>query len=144
VEQALGISPERTRQLRVVPLVVLNQGFGISYEIECCRLTDARFLALFLESGTYTPSALISPSDGSFALAEAKFYSNRHEASSRFEAIFRNPPPLSRFLDRLTWTYFPFPTACGEPLHCATTVLQDIPEAERQSAKRIARLVGMI
>jgi hypothetical protein len=39
--------------LKIIPLVVVNQGFGASLDVDACRVIDASFLKLFLGSSTY-------------------------------------------------------------------------------------------
>jgi hypothetical protein len=139
---ALGIAPERAASLRVVPLVVVNQGFGVSYEIGDCRITDARFLALYLGSGSYVPHALVAPGDAGYALGSGTLYRSQAEAATLFEETLRDPPTLRRFRDRLAWDLFPFPTASGEPLFVATTTLQDISPEMRREGLLLAAAAG--
>jgi hypothetical protein len=55
--RALGLSEDICRQLRVVPLVVANQGFGFSLDLGGCIVADAQFLETYLGNGTLTIGA---------------------------------------------------------------------------------------
>lgn len=130
--QALGIPETRAQSLRVLPIVVVNQGFGMSLQVDDCIVTDAKFLKLYLGSGTYVSEAAVNPVDGRWADAERHLYRTASEAVDNFEQSMRRPPPLYRFVDQLCWTTFAFPTYSGNPLLIARTELAD-PSAETRS-----------
>lgn len=139
----LSISKAQADSLRIVPLVILNQGFGMALQIEGVSVTDARFLKLYLGSGSFTSSALIDKK-GNFVPKSEILYDTQAAAVEGFEKTIADPPPLRRFIERIIPRTFPFPTASGEPLICDTFVLGDIPDAVRQRAEFEALVSGMM
>ncbi len=123
---ALGIDKNKAVALTVVPLVITNRGFGMSLVFDDCVVTDAKFLKLYLGSGNYIGEAAVNQLDGSFATAENHLYRTAAEAAARLEATLRRPPSLYRFVDRLAWSDFAFPTYDGTPLLIAQTQLADV------------------
>ena len=123
---ALGIDQQKAAILKVVPLVVTNQGFGMSLVFDGCVVTDAKFLKLYLGSGNYIGEAAVNRVDGGVAMAENHLYRTEAEAVARLEATLRRPPSLYRFVDRLEWSEFAFPTHDGTPLLIAQTQLADV------------------
>ena len=140
--KALGLADERAGQLRVVPLVVVNQEFGVSYDFDDCLVVDARFLLLYLGSGTYVPHSVIAPKGTGYALGSSTLYNSQTESAKCFEDTLRDPPTLSRFVDRLKWEPFPVPTQTGEPLLVMRTILKEPGADERSEAERVAALAG--
>ena len=59
IAASLAISLEKAEPLRIVPLVVLNQGFGSCLVIDGCTVTDAKFLKLYLGTGTPVSAAVL-------------------------------------------------------------------------------------
>ena len=141
--RALDVAVDKFAPSRVVPLVVVNQGFGTSLEIEGCRVTDARFLDLYLSSGTYAPDVLVGRNGIEHVVGSSSLYHDQNEAASRLEAALSDPPPLRRFLDRLVWDASQFPTASGDPLLVETPRLRPMQEEERRSAELVAALAGL-
>ena len=139
--KALGISNERTRDLQVIPLVVVNQEFGVSYDFDGCLVVDARFLLLYLESGTYVSHSVTAPRGGGYALGNATFYNSQSEAIVRFEDTLRDPPTLRRFVDRLNWELFPVPTKSGSLL-VMRTILKEPSGQDRTQGERLAAQAG--
>ena len=72
--EALGLTEEECRSLRVAPLVIMNQGFGFSLTIGGCAVTDALFLLNYLGAGTIDTSAAIDPRTGRMIHATSTFY----------------------------------------------------------------------
>jgi hypothetical protein len=124
--KALDIDEAKAAALTVVPLVVTNQGFGMSLVIDDCVVTDAKFLKLYLGSGKYIGEAAVNRLDGRMAMAENHLYRSETEAAARLVATLHRPPSLYRFVDRLAWSEFAFPTYDGTPLLIAQTELPDV------------------
>jgi len=138
---ALGIDVAKASALKVIPLVVMNQGFGMSLVFDDCVVTDAKFLKLYLGSGTYIGEAAVNRLDGSFAMAESHIYRTEAEAVLRFDATLRRPPSLYRFVDRLEWSVFAFPTYDGKPLFIAQTQLADVSGQTRRRYEALGAAV---
>jgi hypothetical protein len=102
---ALKITETRAESLRVVPIVVMNQGFGASLQFADCIVTDAAFLMQYLGTG--------------------KYYENAADAVQGFATTMQRPPPLYRFIDGLRWTEYEFPMASGGAFRIARTELSE-------------------
>jgi hypothetical protein len=100
---ALKVAEAKAVGLRIVPIVVLNQGFGTSLQFGECVVTDAKFLMEYLGG---------------------KHYRDATEAVRWFETTMKRPPPLYRFIDQLRWTDYEFPAAAGADLRVARTELK--------------------
>jgi hypothetical protein len=129
--RVLGIPESKVKELRVLPIVVMNQGFGMSLAFDDCVVTDAKFLKLYLSSGRYLSEAAFSRVDGKWADAQSYLYHNTVEATDNFERSMRTPPPLYRFVDQLRWTTFRFPTLPDGALQIARTELTDLSSQAR-------------
>jgi hypothetical protein len=129
--QVLGIPETKVNNLRVLPLVVTNQGFGISLVFDGCIVIDAKFLKLYLGSGKYVSEAAFNCVDGSWAHAERYLYRSAAEAVDNFEKSMRRPPPLYRFVDQLHWTTFEFPTLSGNSLLITRTEYGNLSDETR-------------
>lgn len=123
---ALGISLEKAQSLTVVPIVVVNQGFGMSLTFEDCVVTDAQFLELYLSSGNYVSEASVNRVDGGMAQSVKHLYRTEQEAVRNFAGTMRKPPSLLRFVERLRWKTMGFPTHSGVPLQVEFTELGDV------------------
>ena len=130
--RALGISEADAQLLQVVPIVVLNQGYGMSLVSGNCVVTDAKFLKLYLGSATYTSEGAVNVADGGMATTTRSLYRDAAEAVTNFESTMRSPPPLHRFRSLLRWTSFAFPTTSGGALQIAQTELGQLPDATRK------------
>jgi hypothetical protein len=124
--KALGLSEDECRKLRVVPLVVTNQGFGFSLNVDGCAVTDAAFLVTYLGAGTIATAAAIDRRTGLMEPTTTTLYERETQAADRFEQAVASPTVLKRFLDRLTWTKIPFPTAGTQQVYFAAPQLGDL------------------
>lgn len=132
--RALGLSVDDVRALRVVPLVVANQGFGFSLDADGCRVTDAAYLLTYLSNGAISSGMAIDTQDGRTRNTTMTLYEREKQASDKFGAHFENPPVLQRFVDRISWTTVEFPLPAGGKLHFAVPRLSDIRGEERMLA----------
>jgi len=126
VATVLGIAESVAERLRVLPIVVLNQDFGVSLKIDNCVVTDSRFLQLYLGPGSYVSEGAVNRVDAGLADVTQHLYRNASEAVEKFEAIMRRPPPIERFRSLLRWGSFAFPTSSGNPLFIAQTEVGDL------------------
>lgn len=129
--QALGLPETVVQGLRPIPLVVLNQTFGVSLVVDDCVVIDAQFLDLYLGSGSYFSEGIADPRGGTGAAALHHLYRSAADAVSHFASTMRRPPPVQRLLSLLRWTSFTFPTSTGAPLLIAQTELGALPEKTR-------------
>jgi hypothetical protein len=106
-----------------MPIIVVNQGFGFSCEIGGCRVTDLKFLRLFLSSGEFVVDAAVSTRGPGFATSSTKIYGSQAEAAAKFEDMLGDPPPLRRFLNRLKSAELIFPTSAGTTMAVTRFVL---------------------
>jgi hypothetical protein len=131
IARVLGIDEERAKELRVIPLVVTNQDFGASLEIDGCKVIDHRSLRNYLGSGNRVTDYSQDAETKKMIYLQRTLYSTQHQAEISFEACMADPPSLRRFLKRLEPAKCPFPTSSGAQLWIETTWLKDISEEER-------------
>ena len=141
IARALSITEQRAKELRVVPLVITNQGFGFSLEVDGCRVTEAAFLRAYFGAGDIVTGMIMDPRSGRHALEETRLYASEAEAADRFEAVMSNPFVLRRFVNRIRWMRIPFPTASGSPFFVEAATLNDVSGAERHLAKAMSTLL---
>jgi hypothetical protein len=115
--------------------VIANQGFGFSLNVDGCLVTDALFLLNYLRTGAISTDAAIDPRTGQMILSSTTLYEREKQAADRFESAFAAPPVLQRFIDRISWTTIPFPSACGVPVYFAAPRLGDLLGEERLRAE---------
>jgi hypothetical protein len=132
---ALGLTDDECRRLRVVPLVVANQGFGFSLNIDGCFVTDALFLRNYLGGGNLSTTAAVVPTTGRFVPFSTTLYENEAQVAGRFEAALASPYVLQRFIDRISWTVVPFPAPSGIIVDLAAARLGDLIGEERHHAE---------
>lgn len=137
VASALEITEKRARELRVVPLVVDSQGFGLSLEVDGCRVTDARFLLSCLGSGKLVTDAVLDLRTGQRVESETVLYSDQAEAEQMLEQLLADPPTLKRFTDRIYWGRSKFPTTSSMPFFVEVSHLGDFVENQRRAIEKL-------
>ena len=140
--KALGLTEDECRKLRVVPLVIMNQGFGFSLNVDGCAVTDAAFLATYLGAGTIATAAAIDTRTGLMEPTTTTLYERETQAADRFEAAMASPIVLQRFLDRLNWTAIPFPTVGTQQVYFTAPRLGDLTGDERLHAQLVTRAIA--
>jgi hypothetical protein len=141
--KALGIDEAKVRTLTVTPIVMVNQGFGVSLEFDGCIVTDARILDLYLGSGSYNSEAAVDRKQGGSAQKKLHLYRTPQEAMERFAATMRKPPALQRFVDRLSWTSMAVPTSKdGVALLLAHTQLCDVSGDTRETYEALTQMLS--
>lgn len=135
---ALCLPIEQLQNLRIIPLVVTNQGFGMSLEVEECRVTDRTFLANYLSAGAIISGVIFEPKSGQRRQLRTVFYQNEKEASAHFEDTIAMPSVLQRFYDRIDWQPMTFPIFGGEPVFCLQPIL-----TEAVTSRRLAPPTGI-
>jgi hypothetical protein len=140
--KALGLTEDECWQLRVVPIVIMNQGFGFSLNVDGCVVTDAAFLATYLGAGTIATAAAIDTRSGLMEPTTTTLYEREAQAAERFEPVMAAPIILQRFIDRLTWTKTRFPSAGGRPVYFVASRLGDLTGDERLHAQLVSHAIA--
>jgi len=135
VAMELELPLDSVNSLRLVPLVITNQGAGFGLEVHGARVVDSHFLKLYLTDGEYV-SGLIFDAEKEVAIPKAEtLYRNEIEAATKFEATIANPPPLRRLMLSATWKDNRFPSSDGQDLFVANCYQDDsiIQEAKERA-----------
>lgn len=125
VASIFNITTAKARQFRVIPIVINNQGFGLSLNFGACRITESRFLLTCLGSGTIMTQSALTVRTGRQTMDQTTLYSTQAEAEAEIENILAKPVVLEYFKDRISWRKSSFPTSYGDPLSIDTPVLDD-------------------
>lgn len=143
VAAALGVDEARAGKLRMVPVVVLNHGFGMGLERQGVPVVDLHYLRLLLGWGHYQSGARFERHVG-MSYETVTLYRSQAEFEAKVDGLLRDPPPLKRFNDRLTWRRIPFQTSDDRPFlielpamseDAPPSALRDMPEL-RPTKKR--------
>lgn len=100
-----------------VPLVVVNQSYGLGYPETACSVVDLHYLSLYLGEPRYNAGTMIAPKVGQVAYRDAILYSTSDEAIEKFEAAMRYPSVLDRFKSHVKWSSYPLPMEDGEMIN---------------------------
>ncbi|MBB3268774.1 hypothetical protein FHW79_006449 [Azospirillum sp. OGB3] len=126
----LGVDSDRLKGFNVVPIVVQNQSYGMSLEVNEVVVTDFDFLALYIGSSRYTAGGALL-ADGRESFRFESFYHSEIEAEANFCRTMKDPPVLKRFKDRLQWMVNEFPTSGDCPLYFMSGVLGELTGADK-------------
>ena len=128
---ALSVSEAEVTGLSVTPLVILNNGFGFSLEVNGCRVIDAMYLRDFIRSPEFATGGAIK---GRKLFSEEVMivYENEQDAARRFDEIMARPAVLTRFLHRVGWDIVDYPSDDGIPLRIASPFRGDMTPWERE------------
>jgi hypothetical protein len=132
--KALGLTEEVCENLRVMPLVVSNQGFGFSLDLDGCLATEAAFLERYLDNGALVISYAVDVRTGALMPMVATIYERESQAAEKIEKELSDPVVLRRFEQRILWEEVPFPTPTGETVFFAAARLKDLSGDDRQYA----------
>ena len=113
---ALQISEQEVKSLRVVPIVIVNQGVGFGLSVKGAHVVDFHFLKLYLSDNKYVSGSAFRSADATAVLNEETLYHSESEAASKFEQVMANPPPLKRYIEAATWVENRFPLSDGTDL----------------------------
>jgi len=114
ISRVLGISEDEARSLQILPLVVVNQGFGFSLNVDGCRVVESAFLLHYFRTGSIITQAVIDKRTGAQQSYSTTFYRSEQEAAAVLEKTLAAPPVLTRFIDRISWINNAFPSFTGE------------------------------
>lgn len=129
--KALDLDENEVAALRTVPIIVTNQGFGFSFEVEGCRVVEADFLTRYLGSGGLISGTSIDTKTGLMVPIHLTLYETEKQAADRFEATMARPTVLYRFVDRIDITFTPFPSLIGAKTMVTIFNLGDVTGDER-------------
>jgi hypothetical protein len=135
--KALGLDEAEVRGLRTVPIVVTNQGFGFSLEVEGCRVVEAAFLKTYLSGGSVVAGMTID-GNGQIEHLHHRLYGTERQAADNFEATMAKPTLLYRFVDRVELRLVPFPSLIGAKNLVTIYNLADIVGDERVAGRMMA------
>jgi len=130
----LNMSVKDIGQLELLPMVIVNQGFGSSLVIDGCHITDADFFYNYVSGGSYGTGAY-SSKDSLLIGETTQFYNSEEEAENRLLQMLEAPPVLTRYLDRTETYISSFPISNGDELHCEKYIIADIKGPERLKAE---------
>ncbi len=140
--KALRITETEVRSLKIVPLVVANQGFGFALDIDGCRITDSGFLLNYLGAASLVTGMAIDPASGRQVQNTTELYRSEREAAKQFETAFAKPSVLGRFIDRIQWIDIPFPTSDPRPFYFKGVQLNDLSGDERATANAMRAILN--
>lgn len=135
---ALDLKQDTIKKLRVVPIVVTNQGFGFSLNIGGCRIVDAAFLKLYFTEGSLNSGAAFDNRTGGMNSTSLTMYQTERQAGDKFEAILAEPAVLYRFAHRIEWSEEPFPSLIGANSTIAMYHMKDLSGDERLLGQMLA------
>lgn len=111
IGRTLGVTDAaRLAELKIIAVVILNNGMGIGLERHGVPVVDLHYLRLLLSSGSYQSGARFERGVG-VTSEFVKLYSSQAELEVAFAELLRTPPPLKRFENALRWRRVPFPTS---------------------------------
>ena len=118
--KSLGLSLDICGDLRVIPLVVSNQGFGFSLNFDGCLVTDAGFLERYLRNGILLTSYAVDFRTGADLPVLATQYDTESQAAVRIEKELSDPAVMQQFEERISWHMMPSRIPIEHPiLHAA-------------------------
>jgi len=112
--ETLNVDAAQAERLQIIPIVVLNHGFGMGLERYGVPVVDLHYLRLLLGSGCYQSGTRFERDVG-MAYDTVTLYRSQAEFEANIEVLLRDPPPLKRFSERLLWRRIPFMTSNGRP-----------------------------
>lgn len=129
---ALGVDPKRGAALKILPLVVLNHGFGMGLERHGVPVVDLHYLRILLGWGSYQGDTRFERHIG-VIYEPIELYRSQNDFEAKCEDLLRNPPPMKRFAGRVRWRRIPFSTSDGSPFLIELPELSDddLPNALR-------------
>lgn len=124
VAEALGVEAAQTARLRMVPLVVLNHGFGMGLERYGVPVVDLHYLRILLGWGSYQGDTRFERHVG-MMYDPVTLYRSQAEFEAKVDNLLRDPPPFKRFEGRVRWRRIPFETSNGRPFLIELPAISD-------------------
>jgi hypothetical protein len=139
VAELLKLTTAEVQQLRLVPIVILNQGFGFGLLAGGARVIDFHYLRLYLKDGEYATGTAFNFDEKRAMSQFHVLYRSEDEAESHFEETMANPPTIARFTKSAVWHETKFPMSNGEDLEIAVCNFND---QRDQNAKDLVSAVS--
>ncbi|CDZ71583.1 Nuclease-related domain superfamily [Neorhizobium galegae bv. orientalis] len=89
--------------VEIKPIVLTNQGYGLSLEIDGCLVCDFHTLSSYLRDNTILIGGAFSGLSGRTGYTQEKLYYSEEGARRGLLQRIRNAPTLRRYIDRTTW-----------------------------------------
>ncbi|WP_428663062.1 hypothetical protein [Reyranella sp.] len=137
VAKALGTDEDAAKALELRPIVVTNQGFAFSLEVNGARVVDAKFLLTYLSGDDMVSGMAYSTKQVKAATSTVSFYSSEVEAARRFDTEMRAPYVLTRHLERVKFRSTLVPMPKGPPLAIISPFVDDMSGLELAQAKSL-------
>jgi hypothetical protein len=135
-----GISLERAKSLKLVPLVVVNQGAGFGLQMGGARIVDFHFLRLYLSDNKYL-SGMAVDFDGHLSIPTyQKLYDDENDAAHLFEETMASPPPVVNALGSVNWRDNRLPINTGQTMLIANCYAGEL---SNEPGKVAATLLSM-
>ncbi|PRX09022.1 UNVERIFIED_ORG: hypothetical protein BCL66_10899 [Martelella mediterranea] len=90
--------------VEIKPVVLVNQGYGLSLEIEGCLVCDFHTLSGYLRDSVVVTGGAYSGLNGAIGYTRETLYRSDEEARHRLLSRIKLAPTLRRYIDRTTWT----------------------------------------
>lgn len=114
IADSLGISLERAKEIRPIPVVITNQGAGFSLAMNGVRIIDFHFLSVYFSTNEYLAGMAFHMAGNEAVEHLEKLYGSENEAADAFELTMARPPPLQRYLNAAVWKDDQFPMSNGD------------------------------
>jgi hypothetical protein len=121
----LQLTSTEIKELRPIPIVVLNQGSGFGLLASGARVVDFHYLRLYLTDGEYATGTAFNFAEKRAMSQFHVLYKNEGEAEARFEETMADPPTIVRFKKSAVWHRTKFPMSNGENLEVAVCNFND-------------------
>ncbi len=92
-----------TEVVEVQPLVLTNQGYGLSLAFNNCLVCDFQTLSTYLGDNTIVIGGAFSGATGKVGYTEETLYKSEEGARLGLLPRIRNAPTLKRYIDRTNW-----------------------------------------
>lgn len=89
--------------VEIKPVVVTNQGYGLSLEIDECLICDFHTLSNYLRDNTIVVGAAFSGLTGKTSYSYETLYKNEEDARRYLLKRIKEAPTLKRYIDRTIW-----------------------------------------
>ncbi|WP_439626004.1 hypothetical protein [Shinella sp.] len=91
------------RDFSVIPMVLTNQGYGLSLKFNECCICDFHYVTNYLGDSVLVVGSAIDGKTGKFGYIQETLYNSEDEARKKFIEHIENPSTLKRYVDRVEW-----------------------------------------
>jgi len=139
---ALEIDQSAASTLTMLPVVITNQGYGFSDNIEGVYVVEASFLKNYLSSGEVVTGMAQATAGGRSITKSDTQYSSEVAAANSFRNEIAKPNVLTRFFNRVRFSTIEIPTLVHGTGKVMIPRLDDISGYERMQAEAlVSRLI---